>query len=178
MKRKAYGRDFGLSSRMFLTMFTLGLLYVVFFVVLLNVLNVGIFAVILIIGVLAFVQYYTSDKIALLASGAKVVEPDEAPELHAAVAKTLEAGQTPEGTAWAPKLSGGRAYKNAASRVSFGVDGDIVRLVLKGPEVWGHIGVRGRPVRQMLPDAGAELPKSVVRAIEAGAQKVLDEVLR
>ena len=51
MKRKAYGRDFGLSSRMFLTMFTLGLLYIVFFVVLVNVLNVGIFAVILIIGV-------------------------------------------------------------------------------------------------------------------------------
>jgi len=74
MKRKAYGRDFGLSSRMFLTMFTLGLLYVVFFVVLLNILNVGIFAVILIIGVLAFVQYYTSDKVALMASGAKVVE--------------------------------------------------------------------------------------------------------
>ena len=50
MKRKAYGRDFGLSSRMFLTMFTLGLLYIVFFVVLVNILNVGIFAVILIIG--------------------------------------------------------------------------------------------------------------------------------
>ena len=85
MKRKAYGRDFGLSSRMFLTMFTLGLLYIVFFVVLVNILNVGIFAVILIIGVIAFVQYYTSDKIALLASGAKVVEPDEAPELRAMV---------------------------------------------------------------------------------------------
>jgi heat shock protein HtpX len=85
MKRKAYGRDFGLSSRMFLTMFTLGLLYVLFFVVLVNILNVGIFAVILIIGILAFVQYYTSDKVALMASGAKVVEPDEAPELHAMV---------------------------------------------------------------------------------------------
>jgi heat shock protein HtpX len=96
MKRKAYGRDFGLSSRMFLTMFTLGLLYVVFFVVLLNVLNVGIFAVILIIGVLAFVQYYTSDKIALLASGAKVVEPDEAPELHAMVERLAAMADLPK----------------------------------------------------------------------------------
>ena len=50
MKRKAYGRDFGLTSRMTLTMFTLGLLYVVFFVVLVNVLNVGIFLVVLIMG--------------------------------------------------------------------------------------------------------------------------------
>ena len=96
MKRKAYGRDFGLSSRMFLTMFTLGLLYVVFFVVMVNVLNVGIFAVILIIGVLAFVQYYTSDKIALLASGAKVVEPDEAPELHAMVERLAAMADLPK----------------------------------------------------------------------------------
>ena len=47
MKRRAYGRDFGLSSRMFLTMFTLGLIYVIFFVVLVNILNIGIFVVIL-----------------------------------------------------------------------------------------------------------------------------------
>ena len=96
MKRKAYGRDFGLSSRMFLTMFTLGLLYVVFFVVMVNVLNVGIVAVVLIIGVLAFVQYYTSDKIALLASGAKVVQPDEAPELHAMVERLAAMADLPK----------------------------------------------------------------------------------
>src|SRR5207247_10643690 len=87
MKRKSYGRDFGLSSRMFLTMFTLGLLYIVFFVVMVNVLNVGIFAVVLIMGVLAFVQYFASDEVALLASGAKGVEPDQEPELHAMVAR-------------------------------------------------------------------------------------------
>ncbi len=34
MKRKAYGRDAGLSARMTLTMFLLGALYVVFFIVL------------------------------------------------------------------------------------------------------------------------------------------------
>ena len=85
MKRTAYGRDTGLSTRLALTMFTLGLIYVAFFVVMVQVLNVGIFAVVLIIGVLAFVQYYTSDKIALLASGAKIVQPDEAPELHAMI---------------------------------------------------------------------------------------------
>jgi heat shock protein HtpX len=35
-----------------------------------------------IVGGLAFVQYFTSDKLALRASGAKVVERDEAPALH------------------------------------------------------------------------------------------------
>ena len=34
MKRSAYGRDFGLSTRMFLTMFFLGLVYIAFFIVL------------------------------------------------------------------------------------------------------------------------------------------------
>ena len=96
MKRKAYGRDFGLTSRMTLTMFTLGLLYVVFFVVLVNVLNVGIFLVVLIMGALAFFQYFTSDKVALMASGAKVVGPDEAPELHAMVERLAAMADLPK----------------------------------------------------------------------------------
>jgi heat shock protein HtpX len=96
MKRSAYGRDVGLSTRMLLTMFTLGLLYVVFFVVMVNVLNVGIFAVVLIIGVLAFLQYYTSDKIALLASGAKIVQPDQAPELHAMIERLAAMADLPK----------------------------------------------------------------------------------
>jgi heat shock protein HtpX len=82
MKRKAYGRDFGLSARMVTTMFLLGALYVVFFLVLLQFTNLGIGFLILIMGGLAFFQYYTSDKIALRASGAKIVDRDEAPELH------------------------------------------------------------------------------------------------
>jgi heat shock protein HtpX len=64
------------------TLFLLGALYVVFFVVLLNIFSVGIGFVVLIIGGLAFLQYFTSDKIALAASGAKVVDRDQAPELH------------------------------------------------------------------------------------------------
>ena len=85
MKRKAYGRDFGLTARMLLTSFLLGLLYVLFAVVLFSVLNVGLYFGIIIIGGLAFFQYFTSDKLALRASGAKIVEPDEAPELHAMI---------------------------------------------------------------------------------------------
>ncbi len=96
MKRKAYGRDVGLSTRLLLTMFTLGLVYVVFFIVMVNVLNVGIFAIVLIMGALAFLQYFTSDKIALLASGAKVVGPDQAPELHAMVERLAAMADVPK----------------------------------------------------------------------------------
>jgi heat shock protein HtpX len=82
MKRKSYGRDAGLSLRMLFTGSLLGLLYVLFGLVLFYVLNAGLVLMVVIVGVIAFVQYFTSDKVALRASGAKVVERDEAPELH------------------------------------------------------------------------------------------------
>jgi heat shock protein HtpX len=82
MKRKAYGRDAGLTLRMLLTGSLLGLLYVLFAVALFYVLNAGIVLMVVIVGALAFVQYFTSDKLALKAAGAKVVERDQAPELH------------------------------------------------------------------------------------------------
>jgi heat shock protein HtpX len=82
MKRKSYGRDAGLSLRMLFTGSLLGLLYVLFGLVLFYVLNAGLVLMVVIVGVIAFVQYFTSDKLALRASGAKVVQRDEAPELH------------------------------------------------------------------------------------------------
>jgi heat shock protein HtpX len=85
MKRKNFGRDRGLSLRMFFTGGLLGLLYVVFGVALFYFLNIGLAPLLLIVVGLAFFQYYTSDKIALAASGAKIVSAEEAPELHAMV---------------------------------------------------------------------------------------------
>ncbi len=95
MRRSAFGRDRGLSARMFLTMFLLGALYVVFFVVLLQIFDLSYFAIIVIMGGLAFLQYFTSDKIALKASGAKVVSREEAPELHAMVERLAAMGDLP-----------------------------------------------------------------------------------
>jgi len=82
MKRKAYGRDAGLTWRMLFTSSMLGLLYVFFALALFYVLNAGLVLMLVIVGALAFVQYFTSDKLALRASGAKVVEREEAPALH------------------------------------------------------------------------------------------------
>src|SRR5438477_5155827 len=80
MKRKAYGRDAGLSLRMLLTSFLLGLLYVGFALVLFYVFNAGLVLMVVIVVGLAFFQYFTSDKLALAASGAKIVDQEEAPE--------------------------------------------------------------------------------------------------
>jgi heat shock protein HtpX len=85
MKRKAYGRDAGLSLRMLFTSSLLGLLYVLFALVLFYVLNAGLVLMLVIVGGIAIFQYFTSDKLALRASGAKVVGPDEAPQLHAMI---------------------------------------------------------------------------------------------
>jgi heat shock protein HtpX len=82
MKRKAYGRDSGLTFRILLTGGLLGLLYVIFGAVLISFLNVGLWFMVLILAGVALVQYYTSDKLALAASGAKIVDRDQAPQLH------------------------------------------------------------------------------------------------
>ena len=96
MKRKAYGRDAGLTFRMLLTGGLLGLLYVVFGAVLISFLNVSLLPMVLIILGIAVVQYYTSDKLALMASGAKVVERDDAPELHDMVERLCAMADLPK----------------------------------------------------------------------------------
>ena len=127
MKRKAFGRDAGLSARMLFTSFLLGLLYVVFAVVLFQVLNVGLIPMIVIVIGLAFFQYYTSDKLALAASGAKVVERDEAPELHAMVERLCAMADLPKpriaivDTDVPNAFATGRSPKHAAVAVTAGL---------------------------------------------------------
>src|SRR3569623_312359 len=85
MQRRSFGRDRGLSLRMLFTSGLLGLLYVGFALALFYFLNVGLAPMLVIVVGMAFFQYYTSDKLALAASGAQVVSAEQAPELHAMV---------------------------------------------------------------------------------------------
>jgi heat shock protein HtpX len=96
MERKAYGRDAGLSLRMLLTSFLLGLLYVGFALVLFYVFNAGVWLMVAIVVGLAFFQYYTSDKLALAASGAKIVDPEQAPQLHEMVERLAAMADLPK----------------------------------------------------------------------------------
>jgi heat shock protein HtpX len=96
MERRSFGRDRGLSLRMLFTSGLLGLLYVIFAVVLFSVLKVGLAPMLLIVIGLAYFQYYTSDKLALAASGAKVVSAEEAPELHAMVERLCAMANLPK----------------------------------------------------------------------------------
>ena len=95
MKRKNFGRDTGLSLRMLATGGLLGLLYVGFAIVLFYALNVGLAPMLVIVIGIAAVQYWTSDKLALAASGAKIVSRDAAPELHAMVERLCALADLP-----------------------------------------------------------------------------------
>jgi heat shock protein HtpX len=95
MPRSRYPKDPGLSARMTLTVFLLGLLYVAFIGALIAV-KVSIGFVIVIAGGLLFVQYFFSDKIALFSMHARVVSPQEAPELHAIVDRLCALADMPK----------------------------------------------------------------------------------
>jgi heat shock protein HtpX len=105
----------------------LGLLYVVFAVVLFQVLNVGLVPMVLIVVALAFFQYYTSDKLALKASGAKIVERDEAPQLHELVERLCAMADLPKpriaiiDTDVPNAFATGRSPKHAAVAVTRGL---------------------------------------------------------
>src|SRR5579864_5611271 len=127
MKRKNYGRDAGLTLRMLLTSGLLGLLYVGFAVVLISVLNVGLAPMLIIVLGLAIFQYFTSDKLALAASGARVVTREDAPALHDMVERLCAMSDLPK-----PKIAimdtpvpnafaTGRSPKHAAVCVTTGL---------------------------------------------------------
>jgi heat shock protein HtpX len=80
----SFGKDTGLQVRMAVTLFLLGAIYVALVVVLLAVGASGI-TVAIIAGGLAAVNLFASDKLALAAMGARVVTPQEAPQLHAMI---------------------------------------------------------------------------------------------
>ena len=69
---------------MLLTLFLLGLVYAVLVGVLVAS-GAGAVTIAVIAGGLFLVQYFTSDKIALLSMGARVVSPQDAPRLHALI---------------------------------------------------------------------------------------------
>jgi heat shock protein HtpX len=74
----------------------LGLLYVVFGLLLFYYLNIGIAPMLVIVVGLAVVQYWTSDKLALAASGAKIVTAEQAPQLHAMVERLCAMADLPK----------------------------------------------------------------------------------
>jgi heat shock protein HtpX len=90
--RTRYAPDRGLTVRMTVTMFLLGLVFVAFVAALIGILvatkqstGLIVFVALVFGGGAAFISLFYSDKIALSAAGAQVVTPQQAPELHGIV---------------------------------------------------------------------------------------------
>jgi heat shock protein HtpX len=155
MKRKAYGRDAGLTLRMIITSALLGLLYVTFAVVLFSVLNVGLVPMLVIVIGLAVFQYYTSDKLALRAAGAQVIERGQAPELFDTIERLCAMAELPM-----PKVAivdtdvpnafaTGRSPKHAAVAVTTGLMRRLNQQEIEGVLAHELTHVKNRDVRTM-----------------------------
>src|SRR4051812_4408801 len=82
--RTTFPRDRGLQSRMLLTMFLLGAMYVLFAGILFTA-GAGVGVMVLFLAGMSLPQLLLSDKLAVAAMGAKVVTPAEAPGLPAMI---------------------------------------------------------------------------------------------
>ena len=94
-RSSSFGKDTGLQARMLLTMFLLGLVYVVFIGVLFAV-GAGAGLIVVVAVVLLLVQLFASDKIAMATLGVKEVSPAEEPELHGIVERLCVQADLPK----------------------------------------------------------------------------------
>ena len=95
MRQYSYGRDTGLTFRMFFTMFMLAGLWVVFMGLLFwaGISPILIFGFAL-VGML--VQYFMSDKLVLMSTGAREVTAQEEPWLHATIERLAQMYEIPK----------------------------------------------------------------------------------
>jgi heat shock protein HtpX len=87
-------RDWGLTGRVWLTMFLLFILYLVFMTILLAF-GAGLWLIVLLAVGMGLVQYFFSDKLVLWSTGARILEKDEYPELHQTVEKLCKEADLP-----------------------------------------------------------------------------------
>src|SRR5215207_10361650 len=97
--RSRYAPDRGLAARMGLTMFLLGLLYVVLFGVIGWALggtsSAWVIALLVSAGAL-WAQWYFSDRLALFSMRGRIVSPQEAPRLHAIIDRLCAMANMPK----------------------------------------------------------------------------------
>jgi heat shock protein HtpX len=145
MARTRFAPDRGLSARMGLTMFLLGLVLVVFVVAIVLLLGrfgvstAGIvFIAILFGGGMTIGSLFYSDKIALAASGARIVSPQEAPELHGVIDRLCALADMPKprvaiaDTDMPNAFATGRSSKVAVVCVTTGLMRRLDRAELEG----------------------------------------------
>jgi len=124
--RRNFGKDNGLQVRMALTLFLLGLLYVVFIGVLFAA-GAGAGLIVVVAVVLLLGQLFGSDKLAMAAMGLKEVSPEEEPELHGIIDRLCVQADLPKprvcviDTAVPNACALGRSQKSATVAATRGI---------------------------------------------------------
>ena len=128
MAKTRFAPDRGLTSRMVLVMFLIGLLAVAFVGALIAFVPGNILPLVLILaGGVLFAQFFFSDKIAAFAMGAREVTPEQAPELHAMIDRLCALADMPKprvavsDTDMPNAFATGRSPKNAVICVTTGL---------------------------------------------------------
>src|SRR3954453_15146632 len=122
----SFGKDTGLQLRMTLTMFLLGLVYVVLAVVLFYFLQSAMLMIV-IVGGLAAINLFASDKLPLAAMGGRVVPPQERPQRPAMIDRLCVQADRPKpkvavaNTAMPNAFALGRSPKNATVCATTGI---------------------------------------------------------
>lgn len=94
MKRK-WERDLGLQGRMIFTMFLLAAVYL-FFLAFLSYSGTPPVYMMLFVGSFMAIQYFFSDKLVLMSTGAHIVSESEAPQLHGIVTRLCAIADLPK----------------------------------------------------------------------------------
>ena len=116
-RRSNFGRDTGLQARMLLTMFLLGLLYVVFVGVLFAV-GAGAGVIVVVALVMLLLQFFASDKLAMATMGVKEVTPAQEPELHGIIERLCVQADLPKPRVCVMETSMPNAFAMGRSRKS------------------------------------------------------------
>jgi heat shock protein HtpX len=139
MARTRFVNDSGLTVRMTAVMFILGALFVALVVGLMYAVGGGLAIVIGLAGIgIAFFQWWRSDTVALRAMGARIVTPEQAPELHGMIDRLCAMADMPKPRVGVADLdipnafATGRSSDRAVVCVTTGILGRLTAEELEG----------------------------------------------
>jgi heat shock protein HtpX len=139
--RSNFGKDTGLQARMVLTLFLLGLVYVIFIGALIAA-GAGAAVIVVVALVLLLLQLFTSDKLAMATMGVKEVSPAQEPELHGIIERLCVQADLPKPrvcvmeTSMPNAFAMGRTKKSTTVCATRGILGLLSPAELEG--VMGH----------------------------------------
>jgi len=146
--------DWGLRARMGVTMLLLGVLYIVFIGVLAS-LGAGPTLIIGVMGLFMLGQFFFSDKLALYSMGAREVEREEYPELHATIDRLCQQADLPKPTVAVADtqmpnaFAAGRSKQNATVCITRGLLRSLDEEELEGVLAHELAHVKNRDVMVM-----------------------------